>query len=284
VSNLAGYEEERLDQFVFRPLAHPFAVVFAKLGFTPNAVSIVGMLCGIAGGYFFMFREASVVVWGVLLFSMLNILDYADGQLARLTGKGTKYGYYFDGLCDYGAYVAVYMFAVVGVWPEYGVWGLALAAAAANSGGYHAALLDFFKGEYRYWALGSDKDRFRGPDELEPERAEVRGFDRFLLRLAIQYTARQSMLSKDRRARAAGWEPHRADERFRERYSRMNRWTLRLLFLTGPNWQAYLFFAFGLLGRMDLFFWTQLVVQNGLFGAAWLAQKRIDAKLTAEFP
>ncbi|MHC4339689.1 MAG: CDP-alcohol phosphatidyltransferase family protein [Planctomycetota bacterium] len=284
MSNLAGYEEEKLDQFLFRPLSQPVAVLAAKLGLTPNGVSLIGMLFGISAGYFFSFREASLVVWGVVLFSVRNIFDYADGQLARLTGKGTKYGYFFDGLCDYFAYLSVYLFAAAGLWPEYGAWVLPMVLAAGWSGGIQSALLDFYKREYRFWALGSDKDRFRSAEEWRQERASAKGFDRVLLLLAIRYAVGQERLTKSRRALFDAWSPHRSDPKFQERYSLLNRWPLKGLFLSGPNWHAYLFFLFGLLGRMEIFFLVQIVVLNAILAAAMLAQRACDRRLAREFP
>jgi hypothetical protein len=282
VSDLDGYEEEKLDQLLFRPLSHGVAVAAGRIGLTPNGVSILGMLFGVAGGYFFQFREARLVVWGVALFCLRNILDYADGQLARLTGKGSRYGYFYDGLCDYVAYVSVYAFGVVGIWPEYGLLGLAVAAIGTWSSGLHSSYLEFFKREYRFWALGSDKDRFKTPDELRGERAAAKGLDRFLLVLAIRYFTQQQKLTRHRLALHEVWLPHRDDPAFRERYSRLNRWPLKALFLIGPNWQAYTFFVFGLLGRMDLFFLVQLVGFNVIWAVATVWQRAMDRRLAQE--
>ena len=282
MSDLAGYEEEKLDQVLFRPLSHPVAVAAARVGLSPNGVSILGMLFGTAGGYFFQFREARLVVWGVALFVVRNILDYADGQLARLTGKGSKYGYFYDGVCDYVAYSSVYAFGIVGIWPEYGLAGAVVAGIAVWSGALHGTYLDFFKREYRFWALGSDKDSLPTADELRAGRADAQGVDRLLLSLAISYYAQQRKLTRPRRALHESWMPHRGDPAFRERYSRLNRWPLKALFLIGPNWQAYLFFAFGLLGRMDLFFLTQLVALNVIWAVAMVWQRIVDRRLAQE--
>lgn len=279
MSDLAGYEEEKLDQLLFRPLSHPVAVASARLGLTPNGVSVVGMLFGVAGGYFFQFRDWRWVIWGVALFCVRNVFDYADGQLARLTGKGTAYGYFFDGFCDYVAYASVYAFAVVGLWPEYGALALLAALVAAWLGALYGSSLDYCKREYRFWALGSDEDRFRTAADLRARRAAARGFDRLLLLLAAGYAALQARFTPARRALLDRWMPHRSDPAFRERYSRWNRWTLRALFLVGPNWQAYLFFVFGLLGRMDLYFLTHVGVLGPFFLAVLIVQRTLDHRL-----
>jgi len=278
-AHLEGLEEEKLDQWLFRPLSHPVAVAAAKLGLTPNQVSVIGMLLGVAGAYFFQFREAALVWPGVLLFCGRNILDYADGQLARLTGKGSPLGYFFDGLCDYVAYAAVYGFAIYGIWPDLGVWALVLGLAAGVSGGVQSAVLDFFKREYRYWALGSDNDRYESPEELRIRRDAATGLDRMLLGLAIDYARRQRLVCGWRLALREPWSKHRALPEFYEAYSQASRWPLKLYFLAGPNWHAYGMFVFGLMGRMEWFFWVQLVGMNALLAMALLWQRVLDRRL-----
>jgi len=275
------HEEEWLDRRVFRPLAMPLARLGARLGLRPNAVSVMGALFGIAGGWFFQYRETGLVACGVALFLVRHVLDYADGQLARLAGTGTKYGYWFDGVCDYVAYLSVYVFGAVGLWPELGWKAAALALLAAWCSGVQCSLLDFYKLQYSYWGLDSDRDRFRPPDELRAESKGARGMDRWIMRLAVSYAAQQERFARSRIALHDAWLPHRDRPGFRERYASRNRRLLELWYLVGPSWHAYLFFLFGLLGRMDLFFAVQLLGQNGLLIFLWTAQRSMDRGVLA---
>lgn len=273
------HQEEWLDRHLFRPLSLPVARLGARLGLRPNTVSFVGALFGVAGGWFFQYREAAPVACGVGLFLVRHVLDYADGQLARLTGRGTKYGVWFDGLCDYSAYLSVYVFGAVGLWPELGWKAAALALAAAWCSGLQSQLFDFYKVQYSYWALGSDRDRFRSPEELRAEPPGARRMDRLLLRLATGYAAQQRRFARARLAHHDAWLPHRGDPDFRDRYARRNRGLLEAWSLVGPNWHAYLFSLFGLLGRMDLFFAVQLLGQNALLMLLLVAQRVSDRRV-----
>ena len=86
-----------LCECVFRPLAHPFVVVFAFLRVPPPAVVLLAAATGF-GGAVALWRGHLVVA--ALLVQLKTILDNADGQLARLTGRVTAFGRYLDSECD----------------------------------------------------------------------------------------------------------------------------------------------------------------------------------------
>jgi phosphatidylglycerophosphate synthase len=79
---------------------------------TPNHLTtlrlIVGLACAFAfaqGGY----------VWGnlgALLLVVSNVIDHADGELARVTGKTSRFGHFYDLAAD--ALVTVLLFVGVG--------------------------------------------------------------------------------------------------------------------------------------------------------------------------
>lgn len=92
---------------------------------TPNHLTLVRLLFGIfaATG----FAEGSYL-WtnvGAICFVISNFLDHTDGELARLTGKTSKEGHYFDLVCD--AIVNIILFIGIGVGlmeGGLGVWAL----------------------------------------------------------------------------------------------------------------------------------------------------------------
>jgi len=128
--------------------------------------------------------------------------------------------------------------------------------------GVQCSLLDFYKLHYSYWGLASDRT---GPAPEEIARVEGRaGMDRLVLRLAASYAGAAAALRALSHRAPRRVAAHRDRPGFRERYASRNRRLLELWYLVGPSWHAYLFFLFGLLGRMDLFFAVQLLGQNGL--------------------
>jgi hypothetical protein len=102
-----GYEV--LCEAVFRPVAQLVADALAPLRVPPPAVVLANAACALAG--------AALIVRGHFLAAALvlqakTILDNADGQLARGTGRITAFGRYLDSLCDLATNAAI--FAAIG--------------------------------------------------------------------------------------------------------------------------------------------------------------------------
>ncbi len=82
---------------VFRPLAHPLVLLFAGLRVPPPVVVVAAGAAGIAAAV--ELGRGSLVV-AALLVQLKTLLDNADGQLARLTGRTSAFGRYLDSEVD----------------------------------------------------------------------------------------------------------------------------------------------------------------------------------------
>lgn len=86
-----------LCEHLFRPLAHLVVVPLAALRVPPPAVVAVHTLAGLAAAVELARRDYVVAA---LLIQVKTVLDNADGQLARLTGRTSTFGRYLDSECD----------------------------------------------------------------------------------------------------------------------------------------------------------------------------------------
>jgi archaetidylinositol phosphate synthase len=82
-----------MSKYVFRPLAHPVVVGLTTLGIAPTTVVLAHTCLGLFG--------AGLVAQGhyglaAVLIQVKTVLDGADGQLARSTGKVTETGRFAD--------------------------------------------------------------------------------------------------------------------------------------------------------------------------------------------
>jgi phosphatidylglycerophosphate synthase len=84
-------------EWLFRPLAHPLVLLFARFRVPPPVVVVAAGAAGIAGAL--ELGRASFVV-AALLVQLKTLLDNADGQLARLTGRTSAFGRYLDSEVD----------------------------------------------------------------------------------------------------------------------------------------------------------------------------------------
>ena len=78
-------------------LEQPVASVLAKMGLTPNIVTLLGLAGAGAGAYLISIG----ILWagGIVLLAS-GIFDLFDGALARLTGRTSKFGALLDSVVD----------------------------------------------------------------------------------------------------------------------------------------------------------------------------------------
>lgn len=82
---------------VFRPLAHPLVLVFARLRVPPPVVVAFAGAAGVAAAV--ELGQGSLLAAATLV-QLKTLLDNADGQLARLTGRTSAFGRYLDSEVD----------------------------------------------------------------------------------------------------------------------------------------------------------------------------------------
>jgi archaetidylinositol phosphate synthase len=88
---------EVLCEHVFRPVAHVVVLALAPLRVPPPAVVLAAAAAGIAAAVELALGHLIVAA---LLVQLKTVLDNADGQLARVTGRVTVFGRYLDSECD----------------------------------------------------------------------------------------------------------------------------------------------------------------------------------------
>ena len=71
--------EETIDLCFYRPIGYMWAVLCAKLGIKPNAITIASIFIGVAAGVMFYFDDLWLNIVGVLLLVWANSFDSADG-------------------------------------------------------------------------------------------------------------------------------------------------------------------------------------------------------------
>lgn len=97
-----------VDNYVLEPIAMVMSRVFCKLNVHPNFVTVLSLITGVSGGVLFAFDSFKLRLIGVLLVILSGIFDISDGQVARLSHKGSEFGRMFDGLCDFFVYFSIY--------------------------------------------------------------------------------------------------------------------------------------------------------------------------------
>jgi phosphatidylglycerophosphate synthase len=113
-----------------RGLAEPIGLAFARVGLSPNALTVIGFLiacvAAVAAGAQLWFLAGVLVIVG-------GIFDMFDGMVARATGKVSKAGAFLDSVFDRWGEGVVYIGIVAGCLFTGFNLGAVLAAAAMSS-------------------------------------------------------------------------------------------------------------------------------------------------------
>ena len=62
----------------------------------PNHITTLSLALALGAGALYARGEAVAANWAAVLFVLARFLDHADGELARLTGKTSRFGHYYD--------------------------------------------------------------------------------------------------------------------------------------------------------------------------------------------
>lgn len=127
--------QDPLNYYFYHRLAHRLARLLVPTPVSPNMVSVLSLLCLIAGALAFTrmaWPQNAFVGLGCML--LWHIVDGTDGDLARMTGRASATGELVDGVCDYAGNVFMYFafaFLADDVWGGW-AWALAVAAGASH--------------------------------------------------------------------------------------------------------------------------------------------------------
>ena len=147
--------EDALNRLIYHPLASGLARLLQPTGVSPNAVSAMGMLLVWAAAWSYV-----TIAWpygallGFALHLSWHVVDGADGDLARLTGRASPTGEMVDGLCDYAAHIALYVTLATMLDDQVGPWGWALTTAAGASHAFQTNHAESQRRNYLWWAYG----------------------------------------------------------------------------------------------------------------------------------
>ena len=162
--------EETLDIWFNRPIGYLWTLFFMKLNVHPNVVTILSIILGMTAGYMFYFPDMLHTVCGILLLMWANFYDSADGQLARLTGKKTRWGRMLDGFAGDIWFFCIYLAICLRLTPQWGIWiWLVAALSGLVCHSKQCALADYYRNIHLYFLKGesaSELDNFKQQREI----------------------------------------------------------------------------------------------------------------------
>lgn len=265
--------QDALNYYLYHPLAWQLARRLARTPLTPNMVSVIGALFVVAAAvsYSALPWPAGAVL-GLALHMTWHVVDGADGDLARITGKSSPLGEMVDGICDYVSHIILY---VVLAFVLARTMGLGVAWAWTGAAGLSHIVqsnhVEVQRRFYQYWIYGVPFLHHSRNDEIglfNRKNGVARVFQviaNLYLRLAAGMTPYLEKV--DEAVTAAAGDPANDFGRLaaiRAEISAENRPLLLLLKFLGPNPRAIVLGLAMIAGSPLYYFIYQGVVLNVL--------------------
>ena len=105
-----------ISKMLNRPISLRISKLLLKTGITPNQISILSTVIGLAGAAFFFNGEYFYLVLGGMFIHIHSVVDGCDGEVARLKLRQSKYGGWLDSVLDRYVDAAVILGLVYGYW------------------------------------------------------------------------------------------------------------------------------------------------------------------------
>lgn len=139
---------------IIHRIVHPAVVVLAPTGVTPNQITTLRLVTGVAAALAF----AGPAPWlhiGAAIFVFSMLLDRMDGDLARFTGQTSPGGHRYDLISDCTSNIIAFLGIGIGQMGELGLYGPLLGLIAGTAVGALFWQLHILRiGELRPWVIG----------------------------------------------------------------------------------------------------------------------------------
>lgn len=144
-----------LNRNVYHPAARRLAALLAATPVTPNMVSVSGALMVIAAGVLYArIGTPAAIAAGFAVHLLWHVVDGADGDLARMTGRASPKGEVVDGMCDYGGHAVLYLLLAASLDDAIGATAWVVAAGAGFSRIFQSIFAESSRRSYQWWAYG----------------------------------------------------------------------------------------------------------------------------------
>lgn len=255
--------EDSLNYHVYHPLAWRLAVGLARTPLTPNLVSVIGAGFVVAAAIVYAqpWWPASALL-GMMLHMGWHVVDGADGDLARITGKASPIGEMVDGICDYSGHIILYLVLGWLLSRQIGLSAWPLIVAGGISHIIQSNHVEVQRRSYQWWVYGKPWLRItHAQADAATQGQGFSGFASFYLGVAAGVASSTQCI--DNAVAAAANDPERL-ARIGELARGEAPPLLDLLKVLGPNPRTIVLGLSMLAGSPIYYFVYQVVVLNGL--------------------
>jgi phosphatidylglycerophosphate synthase len=281
--------EDPVNLWVHRPLAYGFVALVYRSPITPNQITLLAMLIGLAAGACFIQGSPAAMLWGGALMWTSAILDGADGILARAQRSFSDLGRALDGTADAVVAIATVLPAGYHMWATQheALKPFVLLPIAIAGAILHIELYDYYKESY----LQMTDPRWSGrPERIADAEARLARVKEQRLGLAALIASHVYIgLVTGQTRMVALTNPWGSRERLDFKvsdesvaiYRRNNKGPMKLWSVISLAPHSYTMAILAMLDQLEWYLWIRLVLCNVLFAIVLLWQ-RSASKRTRE--
>lgn len=286
--------EEHIDLWFYRPIGYMWAKLAARLGVTPNAITIASIFLGVGAGIAFYYNNIWINILGMVLLVWANSFDSADGQLARMTGQYSRLGRILDGLAGDLWFITIYFslcFREIVTSPffiehHWVIWTLAVTTGICHA--KQASMADHYRQFHLFFLKGKDGSELENVDDLRARQNATpwKGnfWNKVTMAFYINYTVSQEKMTpamealrKELRERFHGGA---IPQRFRDDFRAMSLPLMKYTNILSFNWRVIVLFI-SLFVRMPwIYFVFEFTVLNSLMVYMVVRHERICKEMT----
>jgi len=251
--------DELVNTFLVRPIAGQIVRLLYRSSVTPNQVTIAALITGLASAAAYAVGQPAMTIVGGCLLWLKDILDSADGQLARAKGTYSRAGRFLDSIGDlivnaavFAAISAVLAHQVGSSWLIVG--GIACFAGTTLRISYHVF--------YQVSSLHLENTYAMNRTDEEVREEDLLGSP---LEIRLQKLYQLFYGWQDRwMAHLDAWcRHHLPDARLKDWYS--DGTALRISGFMGMGTELFVLALLSVLNALEFYLGVNLLVQNGIW-------------------
>lgn len=263
--------EEHIDLWFYRPLGYRLALVGEMFGWSPNSITVMGLLLGACTGVLCYFADWRLNLLGMALLVVADICDSADGQLARMTGRFSRIGRILDGACGDVWFISIYVGISLRLMPEWGVWIWVLSLTSGYCHRVQAAMADYYRNFHLYMVngkKGSELDDYLALRDKYGQLSWWHPFRKLAMLVYMGYTRTQESLTPKmqqlRRYLHDTYGDADIDESISNAFRKESFPLLKYTNILSFNWRAITLFFSLMVGYPWLYFVVELTIFNSM--------------------
>jgi phosphatidylglycerophosphate synthase len=272
--------DELINTYLIRPVAGWIVRFLYPTPVTPNQVTIAAIVAGLLAAGSLGFKTSAGVIMAGLLIELKDILDSADGQLARAKHMFSRRGRFLDSLGDVFVNAALFTGVIINLNADFPAIILAIAGFAGMTFrvSYHVFYhVQYLHLEEQYAVNRADETITRADRTANPT-------DLFLQKMYLIIYGWQDLCMAGIDRWCLGQQNRTTGSSHDDRMARWygNFMGLRLSGCIGLGTEIAVFAFCAISGNLLLYLWLNVIVMNGLLIISITYRKVILSQRIAE--